>query len=117
MEVQLLMAAISPWSVGLPMSGSWLNPVQMSVPRGASGGWGEVWLTMAVPKAAKVHGDGRAALAMRIQCRRVDIGISMSGSMGGSGSLVSEVCPDEQAVAYPKSREASNARMNSIGAE
>ena len=80
--VQLLVATISPWRVGLPVKEFWFTPVQISSPRLLSL---EVWLTMAVPKAAKGQEEPeavRAALAARIQWVRVEGGMPWTVSSG-----------------------------------
>lgn len=56
-----------PWRVGLPVTLFSLWPLQIRSPSPSL----LVWFTITVPKAAKGHGAGRAALAARIQCARV----------------------------------------------
>lgn len=79
MVVQLLIATISPWRVGFPVKEFWFTPVQIRSPRPPV----EVWLTMAVPKAANGQDDPeatRALLAARIQWARVEGGIPLTVS-------------------------------------
>ena len=83
MAVQLLIATISPWRVGLPVKEFWFTPVQISSPRLSVSL--EVWLTIAVPKAANGQDDPeavRALLAVRIQCVRVEGEMPLTVSVG-----------------------------------
>lgn len=81
MLVQLPMATISPCRVGFPVTEFWFTPVQISSPRPLLA----VWLTMAVPKAAKGQEEPealRASLAARIQYVRVEWRMPLTISSG-----------------------------------
>jgi hypothetical protein len=115
-EVQLLIATISPWRVGLPVAEFWFTPVQISSPRLLSL---EVWLTMAVPKAAKGHEDPeavRAELAARIQCARVvgemPLTVSPGLEMGCCGGELMD--PSGRCAAVKLIREASRVHRRAI---
>jgi hypothetical protein len=73
MAVQFVIATIPPWRVGLPVREFWFTPVQIRSPRCLS--LDEVWLTVAVPKAANGQEEPeavRALFAARIQWARVE---------------------------------------------
>ena len=77
---QLFMAAISPWSVGLPSAELEFAPMQMRSPSPAP-----VWFTITEPKAAKGQGEDRSAkawFARRIQYARVEYGMEFMVSPG-----------------------------------
>ena len=89
--MQLPIATISPCRVGLPVKEFWFTPVQIRSPRLFAAAASlevselEVWLTMAVPKAANGQVDpeaARAALAARIQWVRVEEGMPFTVSGG-----------------------------------
>jgi hypothetical protein len=99
MVVQLLIATISPWRVGFPIKEFWFTPVQIRSPRLPV----EVWLTMAVPKAAKGQDDPeatRASLAARIQWARVEGGMPLTVSpVPDMGCCVVSRGPSERCAA------------------